>query len=83
MSLRVTNNAQIERSIFDINANGSRLQRTQQDISTGKRIHRPSDDPTANARDMVFADSLSSELATVSGDAASGMSATFTVGVSV
>lgn len=38
--------------------------------------------PTTNTRDMVFADSLSSELATVSGDAATGYTATFTIGVS-
>jgi protocatechuate 3,4-dioxygenase beta subunit len=38
--------------------------------------------PTSNARDMVFADSVSSELATVTGDPAGGITATFTVGVS-
>jgi protocatechuate 3,4-dioxygenase beta subunit len=37
--------------------------------------------PTANARDGIFADSLSSELATVSGDQAGGYNATFTVGI--
>src|SRR5262245_29546705 len=39
--------------------------------------------PTSNAGDMVFADSASSELATVTGDATNGYTATFTVGVSV
>jgi protocatechuate 3,4-dioxygenase beta subunit len=39
--------------------------------------------PTSNGGDMVFADSVSSELATVTGSAASGYTATFTVGVSV
>jgi protocatechuate 3,4-dioxygenase beta subunit len=40
--------------------------------------------PTSNASDMVFADSLSSETATITGgDATSGYSAAFTVGVSV
>ena len=39
--------------------------------------------PTSNAGDMVFADSLSSELATVSGSVANGFSATFTIGVAV
>ncbi|HYU40982.1 MAG TPA: intradiol ring-cleavage dioxygenase [Vicinamibacteria bacterium] len=40
--------------------------------------------PTANANDMVFADSLSSETATITGgDATGGYSAAFTVGVSV
>jgi protocatechuate 3,4-dioxygenase beta subunit len=39
--------------------------------------------PTSNARDGIFADSLASELATVTGDPASGLTAAFTVGVSV
>jgi hypothetical protein len=37
----------------------------------------------SNASDSVFADSLSSELATVSGDPASGLTAAFTVGIAV
>jgi protocatechuate 3,4-dioxygenase beta subunit len=38
--------------------------------------------PTANTRDMVFADSLASELATVTGgDAATGYTASFQVGI--
>ena len=37
--------------------------------------------PTANTRDMIFADSINSELATVSGNPASGYTATFTVGL--
>ena len=37
--------------------------------------------PTSNARDGIFADSLASELATVTGSPASGYTATFTVGV--
>jgi len=39
--------------------------------------------PTSNAGDMVFADSLSSELATVSGSPTGGYSAAFTVGIAV
>jgi protocatechuate 3,4-dioxygenase beta subunit len=40
--------------------------------------------PTSNAGDMVFADSLSSEMATITGgDATSGYSAAFTVGVAI
>jgi protocatechuate 3,4-dioxygenase beta subunit len=39
--------------------------------------------PTSNAGDMVFADSLSSELATITGgDTTNGYSAAFTVGIS-
>lgn len=37
--------------------------------------------PTSNTGDGIFADSLSSELATVSGDAASGYNATFRVAI--
>jgi len=39
--------------------------------------------PTSNAGDMVFADSVSSELATVSGNPAGGYAAAFTVGIAV
>ena len=39
--------------------------------------------PTANASDMVFSDSLSSELITPTGSPTSGFSATFQVGVSL
>ena len=39
--------------------------------------------PTTNARDGILADSLSSELATVSGDPTGVMSATFQLGVAV
>lgn len=37
--------------------------------------------PTANTADNIFSDSLSSELATVSGDPTSGITATFRIGV--
>ena len=39
--------------------------------------------PTSNARDMVFADSLQSELASVNGNPAAGYTATFTVAIAV
>lgn len=39
--------------------------------------------PTSNAGDTIFADSLSSELATVTGDATNGYTATFTVAIAV
>ena len=37
--------------------------------------------PTSNARDNIFADSIGSELATVSGDPASGLTASFRIGI--
>jgi protocatechuate 3,4-dioxygenase beta subunit len=39
--------------------------------------------PTSNAGDMIFSDSLASELATISGDPGGGYAATYTVGVAV
>jgi hypothetical protein len=37
--------------------------------------------PTSNTRDNIFADSLDSEMATVSGDPAAGLPATFRIGI--
>lgn len=54
MTMRVTSNAQIERSLYDITSVGARLQRVQQDLSTGVRLHRPSDDPASVARSLVL-----------------------------
>jgi protocatechuate 3,4-dioxygenase beta subunit len=48
--------------------------------ATGVYASRGSN-PTTNARDGIFADSLDSELATVSGDAGSGYTATFRVAI--
>jgi protocatechuate 3,4-dioxygenase beta subunit len=39
--------------------------------------------PTANTADNIFSDSLSSALATVSGNPTSGITATFRIGVAV
>ena len=48
--------------------------------ATGVYASRGSN-PTANARDGIFADSLDSETASVSGDATNGYTATFRVGI--
>jgi flagellar hook-associated protein 3 FlgL len=48
--MRIGNNTMMERAMMDINANKVRMANTQRDISTGKRIHRGSDAPTAAAR---------------------------------
>lgn len=48
--------------------------------ATGVYASRGSN-PTANARDGIFADSLDSEMASVSGDATNGFTATFRVGI--
>ena len=39
--------------------------------------------PTSNANDNVFADSIAAETAAVSGDPQNGFTATFTIGVAV
>jgi protocatechuate 3,4-dioxygenase beta subunit len=39
--------------------------------------------PTSNLRDMVFADTVASELATVTGDPATGYAASFIVGIAI
>lgn len=48
--------------------------------ATGVYASRGSN-PTSNTRDDIFADSIASELATVGGDPASGMTATFQVAI--
>ena len=50
--------------------------------ATGVYASRGSN-PTSNSSDGIFADSLASELATVSGDPTSGYTATFRVGIAV
>jgi protocatechuate 3,4-dioxygenase beta subunit len=50
--------------------------------ATGVYASRGSN-PTSNSSDGIFADSLASELATVTGDPTSGYTATFKVGISV
>jgi hypothetical protein len=50
--------------------------------STG--IYAPKgQNPTTNARDNVFADSVASEMANVAGSPMTGYNATFTVGITV
>ena len=56
--MRITNNMMMNQSLRDMNANLTRLDRVQRDISTGKRIHRPSDDPTSMARAQVLRNSI-------------------------
>jgi protocatechuate 3,4-dioxygenase beta subunit len=48
--------------------------------ATGAYASRGSN-PTSNTRDMVFADSLDSELATISGDPSSGYTASFRIAI--
>lgn len=54
MSFRVTNNSAIERTMRDLSASGFRRDRVQAQISSGRKILKPHDDPTGNARGMVL-----------------------------
>ena len=73
----------------EVSRNGSSLKVTQIAFpestnatvyATGVYATRGSN-PTSNARDGIFADSIDSELATVSGDPASGVTASFRIGI--
>ena len=73
----------------EVSRNGSSLKVTQIAFpestnatvyATGVYAARGSN-PTSNARDNIFADSIGSELATVSGDPASGLTASFRIGI--
>ncbi len=52
MSLRITTNILVDQSIRDINNNLRRLQELQKQISTGKALLKPSDDPIGVSRAM-------------------------------
>jgi flagellar hook-associated protein 3 FlgL len=56
--MRISNNMMVNQALRDINSNLVRMDKNQRDISTGKRIHRPSDDPTSMARALVLRNSL-------------------------
>ena len=56
--MRISNNMMVNQALRDLNANLVRMDKNQRDIATGKRIHRPSDDPTSLARAMVLRNSL-------------------------
>jgi flagellar hook-associated protein 3 FlgL len=49
MSMRLTNNMVSTRVMSDLQARYKQMSTTQESISTGKRVNRPSDDPTAAA----------------------------------
>ncbi|WFD10041.1 flagellar hook-associated protein FlgL [Tepidibacter hydrothermalis] len=50
--MRVTNSMMVNRMMMNMNRNLSRMGRIYEDYSTGKKIHRPSDDPVLVARSM-------------------------------
>jgi protocatechuate 3,4-dioxygenase beta subunit len=73
----------------EVSRNGSSLKVTQIAFpeSTNATVYamgvyaNRGSNPTSNARDNIFADSIGSELATVSGDPASGLTASFRIGI--
>jgi flagellar hook-associated protein 3 FlgL len=50
MGLRITQAVTINRALFNIQMNTRRLNKTREQLSTGFRINRPSDDPTTFLR---------------------------------
>lgn len=50
MSMRVTNNMVSNRVVADLQAQYRAMATSQEQVSTGKRVNRPSDDPTAAAQ---------------------------------
>ena len=54
MSLRITQNSMNRTQMAGLNTSLSRLQQTQEQLTTGKRISRPSDDPVGTVSALRF-----------------------------
>lgn len=54
MSLRITQNSMNRTQLAGLNMSQSRLQRTQEELTTGKRLNRPSDDPVGTVQALRF-----------------------------
>jgi len=52
--MRVTNNMMSDRMVFNTQRAISRFLNLQQQLSTGKRINKPSDDPGGIQRDLIY-----------------------------
>jgi flagellar hook-associated protein 3 FlgL len=63
MSLRITQTMLYARSLFDVRRSSQGILRIQEQVSSGRRINRPSDDPSAMVRLLP----LNSELANLKG----------------
>src|ERR1044071_3916687 len=57
--MRVTNNMVSDRIIADLQARYAEMSDTQLQISTGRRVNQPSDDPTAAAQERLRLSELS------------------------
>ncbi|HEY8491250.1 MAG TPA: flagellar hook-associated protein FlgL [Dehalococcoidia bacterium] len=56
--MRVTNQTMIRRTLMHLEANAERLMAFQEQIATGKRVNRPSDDPSVAAQVMNYRSTL-------------------------
>lgn len=56
MSLRITQNSMNRTQLAGLNTSLSRLQGTQEQLTTGKRLNRPSDDPVGTVSALRFRD---------------------------
>lgn len=54
MSLRITQNSMNRTQLAGLNTSLSRLQQTQEQLTSGKRLNRPSDDPVGTVSAMRF-----------------------------
>lgn len=54
MSLRITQNSMNRTQLAGLNTSLSRLQQTQENLTTGKRLNRPSDDPVGTVQALRF-----------------------------
>ena len=50
--MRVTNSMMVNRMMMNMNRNLGKMDKLYEDYATGKKIHRPSDDPVAVARSL-------------------------------
>jgi flagellar hook-associated protein 3 FlgL len=53
MSMRITNNMVSDRVISDLQSQYAQLANTQLQVSTGRRVNNPSDDPTAYSQERM------------------------------
>lgn len=73
MSLRITQNAMNRTQLAGLNTSLSRLQQTQEQLTTGKRLNRPSDDPVGTVAALRFR-SEQSQLAQYDANITDGLS---------
>src|SRR3954447_10639113 len=68
--MRITNNMVSDRVIADLQSRYAQMANTQLQISTGRRVNQPSDDPVAAAQERLRLselDGITSSQATVAG----------------